>query len=64
MSFLFDSPLQPDLVTDGGYRNLGVHWTLTILGGLSALLVPVPVSFLPRLPIYVCIESVRRLIVP
>ncbi|CAO2648281.1 Nn.00g075480.m01.CDS01 [Neocucurbitaria sp. VM-36] len=24
------------------YSNLGVHWTLTILGGISALLVPVP----------------------
>lgn len=24
------------------YRNMGVHWTLTILGGISALLVPVP----------------------
>ena len=27
------------------YRNLGVHWTLTILGALSALLVPVPYIF-------------------
>ena len=27
------------------YRNLGVHWTLTILGALSALLVPVPYLF-------------------
>ena len=27
------------------YRNLGVHWTLTILGCLSALLVPVPYLF-------------------
>lgn len=27
------------------YRNMGVHWTLTILGGISALLVPVPYLF-------------------
>ena len=27
------------------YRNLGVHWTLTILGALSALLVPIPYLF-------------------
>ncbi len=27
------------------YKNLGVHWTLTILGALSALLVPVPYLF-------------------
>ena len=27
------------------YRNLGVHWTLTILVALSALLVPVPYGF-------------------
>lgn len=27
------------------YRNLGVHWALTILGALSALLVPVPYLF-------------------
>ena len=27
------------------YKNLGVHWTLTILGCLSALLVPVPYLF-------------------
>lgn len=27
------------------YRNLGVHWTLTILGALSALLVPVSYLF-------------------
>ena len=27
------------------YSNLGVHWTLTILGCLSALLVPVPYLF-------------------
>ncbi|KAL9100194.1 MAG: hypothetical protein Q9163_004400 [Psora crenata] len=27
------------------YQNLGVHWTLTILGCLSALLVPVPYLF-------------------
>lgn len=27
------------------YRNMGVHWTLTILGALSALLVPVPYLF-------------------
>jgi len=24
---------------------MGVHWTLTILGGISALLVPVPYIF-------------------
>ena len=27
------------------YKHLGVHWTLTILGALSALLVPVPYIF-------------------
>lgn len=27
------------------YSNLGVHWTLTILGVISALLVPVPFAF-------------------
>lgn len=27
------------------YRNLGVHWTLTILGAVSALMVPVPYLF-------------------
>jgi hypothetical protein len=27
------------------YENLGVHWTLTILGVISALLVPVPYVF-------------------
>lgn len=27
------------------YRNLGVHWTLTILGAISALMVPVPYIF-------------------
>lgn len=27
------------------YRNLGVHWTLTIFGGISVLLVPVPYIF-------------------
>lgn len=27
------------------YANLGVHWTLTILAGLSALMVPVPYLF-------------------
>ena len=27
------------------YENLGVHWTLTIMGALSALLVPVPYLF-------------------
>lgn len=27
------------------YKNLGVHWTLTILGCLSALMVPVPYLF-------------------
>jgi hypothetical protein len=24
------------------YENLGVHWTLTILGIISAIMVPVP----------------------
>ncbi|TVY44895.1 putative efflux pump [Lachnellula occidentalis] len=27
------------------YKNLGVHWTLTILGVISALMVPVPYAF-------------------
>ncbi|ESZ98961.1 hypothetical protein SBOR_0619 [Sclerotinia borealis F-4128] len=27
------------------YENLGVHWTLTVLGGISALMVPVPYAF-------------------
>lgn len=27
------------------YRNLGVHWTLTILGIISAVMVPVPYIF-------------------
>jgi hypothetical protein len=27
------------------YQNMGVHWTLTILGCISALLVPVPYVF-------------------
>ena len=27
------------------YRTLGVHWTLSLLGGVSALLVPVPYLF-------------------
>ncbi|KAJ4336123.1 hypothetical protein N0V95_008702 [Ascochyta clinopodiicola] len=27
------------------YKNMGVHWTLTILGGISAVLVPVPYLF-------------------
>ncbi|PYH46963.1 MFS transporter [Aspergillus saccharolyticus JOP 1030-1] len=27
------------------YQNMGVHWTLTILGAISALLVPVPYGF-------------------
>ena len=27
------------------YKNLGVHWTLTILGAISALLVPLPYLF-------------------
>lgn len=27
------------------YKNLGVHWTLTILGAISALMVPVPYLF-------------------
>lgn len=24
------------------YKNMGVHWTLTILGAISALMAPVP----------------------
>lgn len=27
------------------YQNMGVHWTLTILGAISALMVPVPYGF-------------------
>ena len=27
------------------YKNMGVHWTLTILGGISVVLVPVPYLF-------------------
>lgn len=27
------------------YRNLGVHWTLTVLGAISAVLAPVPFIF-------------------
>lgn len=27
------------------YENLGVHWTLTILGAISAIMVPVPYLF-------------------
>ena len=27
------------------YRNMGVHWTLTILGCISAIMVPVPYVF-------------------
>ena len=27
------------------YKNLGVHWTLTVLGGISAVCVPVPYLF-------------------
>lgn len=27
------------------YENLGIHWTLTIMGSISALLVPVPYIF-------------------
>jgi hypothetical protein len=27
------------------YENMGVHWTLTILGAISALMVPVPYLF-------------------
>lgn len=27
------------------YENMSVHWTLTILGGISALMVPVPYVF-------------------
>lgn len=30
---------------DRFYENLGVHWTLTILGAISALMVPVPYAF-------------------
>ncbi|MCJ1350205.1 MAG: hypothetical protein MMC33_000186 [Icmadophila ericetorum] len=35
------------------YENLGVHWTLTILGAISALLVPVPFIF------YACGVKIR-----
>ncbi|KAI9837022.1 MAG: hypothetical protein M1819_000671 [Sarea resinae] len=28
------------------YKNLGVHWALTVLGCISALMVPVPVAFM------------------
>jgi hypothetical protein len=27
------------------YENMGVHWTLTILGCISALMIPVPYVF-------------------
>lgn len=27
------------------YKNLGVHWTLTVLGAISAVLAPVPFIF-------------------
>lgn len=27
------------------YENLGVHWTLTLLGGIATLLAPVPYFF-------------------
>lgn len=27
------------------YENLGVHWTLTVLGGISAAMAPVPFIF-------------------
>ena len=27
------------------YKNMGVHWTLTILGCISAIMVPVPYVF-------------------
>ena len=27
------------------YKNLGVHYTITILGAISALMVPVPYLF-------------------
>jgi hypothetical protein len=27
------------------YKNLGVHWTLTVLGGISAAMAPVPFIF-------------------
>ncbi|KAJ4369647.1 hypothetical protein N0V83_005409 [Neocucurbitaria cava] len=37
------------------YENMGVHWTLTILGGISALLVPVPYL------LYAYGEKIRRL---
>jgi hypothetical protein len=33
------------LMFDSFYENLGVHWTLTILGIISALMVPVPYCF-------------------
>jgi hypothetical protein len=32
-------------VIDRFYENLGVHWTLTILGIISAVMVPVPYLF-------------------
>ncbi|TGO12658.1 hypothetical protein BTUL_0084g00160 [Botrytis tulipae] len=35
------------------YENLGVHWTLTVLGGISAVMVPVPYLF------YIYGEKVR-----
>ena len=33
------------VAADPIYQNLSVHWTLTLMGGLSALLVPVPYLF-------------------
>ena len=27
------------------YKNLGVHWTLTVLGGIAAVMAPVPYVF-------------------
>lgn len=27
------------------YHNLGVHWTLTLLGGVATLLAPIPFVF-------------------
>lgn len=35
------------------YQNLGVHWTLTILGAISALMAPLPYVF------YVYGEKIR-----
>lgn len=35
------------------YRNMGVHWTLTVLGAIIAVLVPVPYLF------YVYVKRIR-----